>query len=61
MKSNLKLLSHVYLAVSSTPVTSANASPVTGRSSVTQNETYDATIAEPPPSVSTLLEKTKLF
>ena len=35
-----------------TPVTSANASPVTSRSSITQNDSFVSDIADPPLSVS---------
>lgn len=35
-----------------TPVTSANASPVTSRSSITQNDSFVSDIAEPPLSAS---------
>lgn len=42
-----------------TPVTSANASPITSRSSITQNDSFVSDIPEPPSVSSSIVSKTK--
>lgn len=43
-----------------TPVTSANASPITSRSSITQNDSFVSDIAEPPSASGSIVRNISL-